>query len=266
MVEFEESDLDEIAAQPLAGGGPALKFPSPGTAYTGVVAREIVNSDVEQQVDPATGRPEFFRDGRPKLQMRVPIKLRALPGYPHGTAEWYVREQARDALVHAMAYAGARPGPPEAGAGIHVGYVGDRRTFNGHPMKIYDALYLPPTAERRTLVLQAERLLDSPAEVAFWTAYRDLRPPALDGLVPQHEVRPYRLDFAVPQLMVGVEIDGRIHHSSPQAFQRDRVRQRDLEFTGWRIVRFTGREALDTPAECVSLTADFAARFGRSVA
>jgi very-short-patch-repair endonuclease len=94
-------------------------------------------------------------------------------------------------------------------------------------------------------------LTESPPEEAFWRAYLGLHPTNLDGLVPQYSVGRYRLDFAVPDLDVGIEIDGFAYHATPSAFEKDRKRQRELEHAGWRIVRFSAREVLRDPKACV---------------
>ncbi len=84
------------------------------------------------------------------------------------------------------------------------------------------------------------------------------------GLKPQHWIMArgshYRLDFAVPDLKIGIEIDGFESHSDTQDIAADRKRQRDLEAIGWTIIRFGGQEVYDDPAYC----AEEALRFIRS--
>jgi len=43
-----------------------------------------------------------------------------------------------------------------------------------------------------------QRAFDSPVEEMFWDAYQKLKPKSLTGLVTQHSVGRYRLDFAIP--------------------------------------------------------------------
>jgi hypothetical protein len=47
------------------------------------------------------------------------------------------------------------------------------------------------------------------------------------------------IDVAFPHLMLGFEVDGYSAHSSKQAFERDRERERQLIIRGWTIVRIT---------------------------
>lgn len=49
----------------------------------------------------------------------------------------------------------------------------------------------------------------------------------------------FYLDVAFAQHMLALEIDGRDHHSSAAAFERDRWRQNQLVLAGWQVLRFT---------------------------
>ena len=59
----------------------------------------------------------------------------------------------------------------------------------------------------------------------------------------QHEVaangRRYRLDLAYPEQKIGIEVDGWCAHGSRTAFDRDRVRENDLDVAGWHRLHFT---------------------------
>lgn len=95
---------------------------------------------------------------------------------------------------------------------------------------------------------------DSPAEAAYWRAVSALDPPELRGLKAQHAVGRFRVDFALVDRKIGVEIDGFRYHSSQENIISDRQRQRTLEQSGWRIVRFAAKEVLDNPQLCVRQT------------
>lgn len=131
--------LDDFYQQPASGGGPALSFPTIGTTHVGVIAREMVAGDVQQQTD-TRGIPQTFRDGRPKWVMVVPLTL------PDGTtARWYVKGQAREALVAAMNKAGAPKGAPEMGAAVRVVFTNERQTGAGfNPAKEFSVDYARP--------------------------------------------------------------------------------------------------------------------------
>lgn len=70
--------------------------------------------------------------------------------------------------------------------------------------------------------------------------------PTVPALVQEHWVtaggQSYRLDFAVPSMMLAIELDGHATHSSTAAIAHDRKRQRDLEDAGWKVRRYGGQE------------------------
>jgi len=70
------------------------------------------------------------------------------------------------------------------------------------------------------------------AVVARWpTAVREF-----EGAVPG---RRYRLDVALPEAWIAIEVDGFRHHGKHlEDFRRDRVRQNLLTIAGWRVLRF----------------------------
>lgn len=140
--------LDGYYGQPSTGGGKAWSFHNRpnGTTYIGVVARAVTDNDVQQQTDVKTGQPRNFRDGRPMFVMIVPMRVAPSPEFPDGVASWWVRGQARDELVRAMAEAGAPVGPPEAGAMIQVTKTGERQSGAGmSPTYQYHVVYTRPT-------------------------------------------------------------------------------------------------------------------------
>ena len=49
-----------------------------------------------------------------------------------------------------------------------------------------------------------------------------------------------------------VELDGHdFHERTPEQAQSDKSRDRELQRLGWRVLRFTGREVLRSPAGCL---------------
>jgi very-short-patch-repair endonuclease len=63
-----------------------------------------------------------------------------------------------------------------------------------------------------------------------------------NGLVPPASQLPagrYRIDFAWPDKLVGIECDGFEWHGDRLAWKRDRRRLAELEHAGWRIVHWT---------------------------
>lgn len=136
--------LDDFYNQPSAGSGPSLSWSNKplGTAYAGHVARDVTSGDVQQQTDPSSGAPKFFRDGRPMFVMKVPLKVQQSQEFPEGEATWYVRGQARDELSRAMAEAGT-DGAPRRGALIQVTLVQRRPSRMGNPANVVQVVYTP---------------------------------------------------------------------------------------------------------------------------
>lgn len=86
----------------------------------------------------------------------------------------------------------------------------------------------------------------------------------LPPLTLQHEVWEAgrfvaRIDACYPDLKVAVEVDGFEHHSSPDAFQRDRTRQNALVALGWTVLRFTWNDVVKRPEEVAQSIRDVCA-------
>ena len=65
-------------------------------------------------------------------------------------------------------------------------------------------------------------------------------------------VNPFELDWAYPEAMIGLELDGYgIHLRSADAFDGDRDRRNELVLTGWDIYNFTKRMCRRNPARVV---------------
>ena len=91
------------------------------------------------------------------------------------------------------------------------------------------------------------RLCESPIELRFF-AYAMHRIP---GLRPQVVVGPYRVDLAIPEKRVAIELDGHQFHSTPQQRTRDAKRERFLQREGWQVIRFTGTEIHKDVLGCI---------------
>ena len=100
---------------------------------------------------------------------------------------------------------------------------------------------------------------ESPAEDAFLraiTAIYDLKPIGRSFLGKglrldlQVEEGRYRVDFLANEWLV-IEIDGAAYHSSPEAIERDRVRDEYFEGLGYSVVRIPARVVFNTPSDAV---------------
>lgn len=83
--------------------------------------------------------------------------------------------------------------------------------------------------------------------------FRALRRAGLPLPVPQLQVRTPSgtryIDFAYPDQLLAIELDGFANHGHRQAFEDDRIRQNDLEQLGWHFRRFTWTQVRSDPAQ-----------------
>ncbi len=56
-----------------------------------------------------------------------------------------------------------------------------------------------------------------------------------------------RVDFAYPELLLAIEVDGWKSHGTPRAMGKDFVRQNGLVPYGWRVLRFTWFQVVRQP-------------------
>ena len=90
--------------------------------------------------------------------------------------------------------------------------------------------------------------LESPIEEMFWNEALT----RIYGIVPQYEIGPYRVDFAVPDKKVAIELDGHDYHKTKEQRTNDAQRERYLELDGWRVIRFTGTEIYQDVEKCIN--------------
>lgn len=144
-----DGSLDQFYSQPNLGGGPGVSWKGKPDGYTvqGLVARDVTDSDVQQEVGaPNTreaGIPQTYRDGRPKFVMAVPLQVQPSQDFPEGEARLYVRGQLRDELKRAMAEAQV-DGSPKAGAVITVTLVQRKQGKGTIPQNVFAITYTPP--------------------------------------------------------------------------------------------------------------------------
>lgn len=143
QVPLANGTLDDFFNQPGAGTGPSLSWKDKpvGASYAGIVARDVAQGDIQQETDPTTNAPKFFKDGRPKFVMKVPLKVQPSAEFPEGEATFYVRGQSRDELVRAMSEAGSQSNVPRGGDAMQVTLVQRRPSRMGNPANIVQIRY-----------------------------------------------------------------------------------------------------------------------------
>jgi very-short-patch-repair endonuclease len=71
--------------------------------------------------------------------------------------------------------------------------------------------------------------------------------PSVNTLIAGHLV-----DASWPRWRLVVELDSRTYHSSPRAFEQDRLRDTDLQKHGWRVMRVTRRRLTSEPDQVLA--------------
>ena len=113
----------------------------------------------------------------------------------------------------------------------------------------------PAVAGRRALVdLLGLVEQGCQSELEIWGVRQVLLGPGMPRFVQQHRVQlPWttvRLDAAVPDLKVAVELDGAAFHGSAEARERDTRRDAALAARGWVVLRFSYRRLTTDPEGC----------------
>ena len=120
--------------------------------------------------------------------------------------------------------------------------------FAPHDVVRFGYRYLGAAGTRRLLKVArlANPLAESPMETRIRLAIRFA---GLPEPVVQHPVGPYHLDMAYPEIMLGIEYDGREHLTQERA-TRDLDRQAHITAAGWtRVLRFGKEPVLHRPWE-----------------
>ncbi|MFV9511794.1 endonuclease domain-containing protein [Tepidibacillus sp. LV47] len=59
-------------------------------------------------------------------------------------------------------------------------------------------------------------------------------------IVTQYPMGKYRIDIALPQNKIAIECDGHQFHSSKEAKERDKRKDKFLRSKGWKVIRIPG--------------------------
>lgn len=92
--------------------------------------------------------------------------------------------------------------------------------------------------------------IESPIEARFLECWQRHYPDVL--LHPQFWLGDYRVDFALPEALVIIELDGAATHTAEWDQYRDQQRQQILEAQGWHFVRFPGSAVNRDTDACVT--------------
>jgi len=92
------------------------------------------------------------------------------------------------------------------------------------------------------------RNCESPIELKFYVFALN----SIPGLKPQIRIGDYRVDFAIPNKRIVIEVDGHAFHSTRNQRTRDAKRERELVLKGWKVIRFTGSEIHKDVFGCIN--------------
>jgi len=73
-------------------------------------------------------------------------------------------------------------------------------------------------------------------------------------VVPEFPIRckyGYRIDYAIPDLKIGIECDGESYH--PEGNPHDRKRDAFLKKFEWEMLRFKGQEIKNNIVDCIGI-------------
>ena len=124
----------------FAGGSPSAKFDTIGTVVGGTITRI---GDQVQQTEFKTGKPLFWDDGKPRMQLPITVQTELRdPTDPTDTGErtLWVKGRMKKAIAAALKAAGSKL---NLGGLLTVTFVGEEDTGAGSPAKVYTATYAP---------------------------------------------------------------------------------------------------------------------------
>jgi hypothetical protein len=133
----------------MGGGVKSAAFPDQQYGHTvgGVIARQ---PQVRQQTDFDSGKPKFFDNGDPMMQIVVQVQTDLRDpndSTDDGVRAFYLKGQMQAAVRDAVREAGARG--LEVGGTLHVRYLRDEPNSRGRgkDKKVYAAKYTAPAAQ-----------------------------------------------------------------------------------------------------------------------
>ena len=90
-------------------------------------------------------------------------------------------------------------------------------------------------------------LCESPIELTFF--FEAML--QIQDLKPQVEVGPYRVDLAIPEKKVAIELDGHEFHKTRLQRTNDAERRIFLQKQGWEVITFTGSQINKDVHQCI---------------
>jgi very-short-patch-repair endonuclease len=157
-----------------------------------------------------------------------------------------------DTWAHAHGKSGGRRSSEQARA-VVIDTMRERRVT---ALALRNELTSRPALPGRRALVGLLELVEQgcESELEIWGVRNVLQGPGMPRFIQQHPVQlPWgavRLDAAVPELKVAVELDGAAFHGSAAARERDTRRDTALAARGWVVLRFSYRRLRSDPEGC----------------
>ena len=154
-----------------------------------------------------------------------------------------------------LAFAGRRPSRRlvEQARGAVITTLRDRRVTAA---QLRSEVSARPTLPGRAQLVELIGLVEGgcQSELEIWGLRHVLTSPGMPQFAQQHPVRTphgtFRLDAAVPELKVAIELDGAAFHGGQAARERDIRWDTALAAQGWVVLRFSYRRLTTDPEGC----------------
>ena len=225
---------DVMAATLWAGAGSAASGSSAAIEWglDGFTPGDVEISSIAKKL----GEPRVFRSGRKLIVHRVDRRLRneivKVGSLPVTSMPWTLLDLA---------------GRKHRRLGRVIDRaIRDKLTNLGEIWLLYENEWIHGRRGvailRNLLVERTEGIgaSDSDLEELFWQIVSDFGLPNLTSqLEVVFSVGPGRIDFAYPELKIAIECDSVAWHLDREAFERDRLRDLELQAMGWVVLRFT---------------------------
>lgn len=180
----------------------------------------------------------------------VPIKQVELSGAERRTACSWLRvsqgEVDPDWVMWLGDYKVAKPAMSAVQAAMTLGgnAIDEALRWGISLSELWEAFHaMPKQKGKAALRLLLKDSRDEPWSELEREAHRLLRQARITGWKTNHRVtvagQTFFIDIAFPGAKIAIELDGHKFHSSPEAFERDRIRQNLLVEAGWKVLRFT---------------------------
>lgn len=173
------------------------------------------------------------------------------------------------ALLDSWSLLHRRAAPPRAAAVARAAIIDAVRSRRTTASRLISALSTRPAIAGRSELVELFELVAGgcQSELEIWGVRHVLHIDGIPMPSQQHRVdlpgRAVYLDAALPDVKLGIELDGAAYHGASEARERDIARDAALAGAGWQVLRFSYRRLTQDPDGC---RRDIAAAYHRRLA